>query len=157
MRVFDERLRARSSQKSSEPPHVGSYAIKRGGFTLLEVMIAVGILFTCLFGVLALTANSLRTARHLQQHRTIDTSTVAGLIYTQLINTNSVNEGPVDVDIEEMYPGCKVNADLTQLATNGLCQVDFDVERSSQLEAKGNFLIYLPTLKQGMGQNLPQH
>ncbi|HXT12893.1 MAG TPA: hypothetical protein VN873_15125 [Candidatus Angelobacter sp.] len=128
-----------------------------GAFTLLEVMIAVGILFTCLFAVLALTANSLRTARHLQQHRTIDSSTVAGLIYVELTNTNTVNEGPVDVDLEEMYPGCKCDADLEQIATNGLCRVDFDVTRNQRLETKDSFLVYLPNLKQGMGQNLPQH
>jgi hypothetical protein len=79
--------------------------LRRRAFTLLEVMIAVGVLFMCLFAVLALLSNSLASARRLQQHRDIDTSSIAGLIYVQLVNTNTVNEGPVDVDLEEMYPG----------------------------------------------------
>lgn len=131
---------------------------KTRAFTLLEVMIAVAILFMCLFAVLALTANSLRSARYLQQHRTIDTSSVAGLIYTSLVNTNSVSEGPVDVDLSDMYPGCRCDADLTQLGTNGLCQIDFDVTRNSQLEVKSHFLIYLPNMKQGgISATLPHH
>lgn len=119
-------------------------------FTLLEVMIAVGILFMCLFGVLALVSHSLRTARSLQQHRTIDTDSVAGLIYTALVDTNSVSEGPVDVDLSEMYPGYKCEADLTQIESNGLCQVDFLVQQNQRLELKSHFLIYLPNLKQSV-------
>lgn len=130
----------------------------RDGFTLIEVMIAVGILFMCLFAVLALLSNSLVTARHLQQHRTIDTGTVAGLIYVQLTNTNNVTEGRVDVDLEEMYPGCKCDAEVTQLATNGLCQIDFLVESSQRLEVKSHFLMYLPNMKVGgINKNLPSH
>ena len=131
---------------------------KQRAFTLLEVMIAVAVLFMCLFGVLALLANSLASARKLQQHRDIDTGTVAGLIYVQLVNTNSLNEGPIDVDLEEMFPGSKCVADLTEIGTNGLCQVDFEVERNSRLEVQSHFLVYLPSMKTGgISRNLPQH
>ncbi|HWC58059.1 MAG TPA: prepilin-type N-terminal cleavage/methylation domain-containing protein [Verrucomicrobiae bacterium] len=127
-------------------------------FTLLEVMIAVMILFMCLFAVLALLSNSLRSARKLQQHRTVDTGTVAGMIYVQLVNTNSLNEGPVDVDLNDLFPGCKCNADLSLVGTNGLCEVDFDVERNAQLETKASFFVYLPNMKVGgISRNLPQH
>lgn len=128
------------------------------GFTLLEVMIAVGVLFMCLFGVLALLTHSLASARALQQHRDIDTGSIAGLIYVQLVNTNSLNEGPINVDLEEMFPNCKCTADLTQVGTNGLCQVDFDVERNQKVEAQSHFFIYLPNMKLGgISKNLPQH
>jgi hypothetical protein len=128
-------------------------------FTLLEVMIAVGVLFMCLFAVLALLTNSLSTARKLQQHRTLDTGSIAGLIYVRLINTNQVSEGPIDVDLKEMFPDCKMTAaDLTQVGSNGLCQVDFAVERNQKLELQSHFLIYLPNLRQGgISRNLPQH
>jgi Tfp pilus assembly protein PilV len=130
----------------------------RSAFTLLEVMIAVGVLFMCLFAVLALLSNSLASARKLQQHRDIDTSSIAGLIYVQLVNTNSVTEGPVDVDLEEMYPGSRCRADLTQIASNGLCQVDFLVERNQKLEAQSHFLIFLPNMKNGgISQTLPRN
>lgn len=126
-------------------------------FTLLEVMIAVGVLFMCLFAVLALTSNSLRSARKLQQHRTIDTGTVAGLIYVQLVNTNTVTEGRIDVDLGDMFPGCKISdAEVTQVSSNGLCQVDFAVERNQKLELQSHFLIYLPNMKVGqINKNLP--
>src|SRR5258708_3278 len=77
----------------------------RRAFTLMEVMIAVGILFMCLFAVLALLSNSLRSARMLQQHRTVDTATIAGLLYVQLANTNQVSEGEQRIDLEDLYPG----------------------------------------------------
>jgi hypothetical protein len=144
-------------RKKLEPPHVGSY---RCAFTLLEVMIAVGILFMCLFAVLALTSNALGSARKLQQHRTIDTGSVAGMIYVQLVNTNQVAEGQLDVDLTEMYPGCSCYAELNQIASNGLCKVDFLVQRNQHLEVQSHFLIYLPNMKQGgagISATLPHH
>ena len=130
----------------------------KSAFTLLEVMIAVGVLFMCLFAVMALLTNSLASARKLQQHRDIDTGSIAGMIYVQLVNTNSLNEGPIDVNLEEMFPGCRCKADLTQVGTNGLCQVDFDVERNQKLEAQSHFFIYLPNMKLGgIPRNPPQH
>jgi hypothetical protein len=136
-----------------------SQKIGRRAFTLLEVMIAVGVLFMCLFAVLALLSNSLQAARKLQQHRDIDTGSIAGLIYVQLVNTNSVNEGRIDVDLGDMFPGCKISdAELTEIGTNGLCQVDFAVERNSKLELQSHFLVYLPNMKKGgISRNLPQH
>jgi hypothetical protein len=128
----------------------------RRAFTLLEVMIAVMILFMCLFGLLALLSNSLTSARRLQQHRTVDTGSIAGLIYVQLANTNSLNEGPIDVDLTEMFPDCRCHADLTEIGTNGLCQVDFDVERNARVEVESHFMIYLPNMKTGgISRTLP--
>jgi Tfp pilus assembly protein PilV len=130
----------------------------RSGFTLLEVMIAVGVLFMCLFAVLALLSNSLASARRLQQHRTLDASTIAGLIYVQLSNTNQVNEGEFDVDIKDMYPEYQCDPFLTQVGTNGLCQIDFLVKKGQQLELKSSFLMFLPTVKQGgISSSLPHH
>jgi len=99
-------------------------------------MIAVGILFVCLFGVLALLANSLRSARLIQEHKNLDTGSVAGLIYVQLSNTNQIAEGPIDVDLGDMFPGYKVAADLEQVETNGLCDVEFrmaDPKRQAEI------------------------
>jgi Tfp pilus assembly protein PilV len=142
----------RASDSKAKTFH-SSFVIRhsRRAFTLLEVMIAVGILFMCLFAVLALVANSLGSARKLQQHRTIDTGSVAGTIYVMLVNTNQLAEGQIDVDLDEMYPGCKCYAELNQVASNGLCQIDFLVQRNQRLEVQSHFLMYLPNLKQGGG------
>jgi hypothetical protein len=129
-------------------------------FTLMEVMIAVGILFVCLFAVLALVSNSLRSARALQQHRGVDTGTIAGLIYVQLSNTNQVTEGGEDMDLDELYPGYHCYYEKWEIATNGLCRIDIVVNSSGrQKELETHFLMYLPNLKKnsvGTG-SLPSH
>ena len=131
---------------------------RQRAFTLLEVMIAVMILFMCLFAVLALLSNSLASARKLQQHRALDMGSVAGQIYAQLINTNQVNEGPIDIDLKDTFPDFKCDTPLlTQVGSNGLCTVDFDVRRNGRVELQSQFLIYLPNLKQGMSQSLRSH
>jgi Tfp pilus assembly protein PilV len=130
----------------------------RSGFTLMEVMIACGILFMCLFGILALVSSSLRNARALQQHKAVDVGTVASMIYVALANTNSVTEGDIPVDLSDTLPGYKCISTLTQIGTNGLCQVDFAVHRNNVKEVESHFLIFLPTLKQGgISATLPQH
>lgn len=129
----------------------------KAGFTLMEVMLACGILFMCLFGILALTTSSLRTARSLQQHKAVDVGTVAGLYYVKLANTNNVNPGEVDVDLSDIFPGYNTTGYVTPRETNGLCQVDFEVDRNNQLEFQSHFLIFITSLKEGMSQSLPQH
>src|SRR5262249_11246665 len=78
----------------------------RRAFTLLEVMIAVMILFMCLFAVLALLSNSLASARRIQQaHKGVDVATVAGKLYVTIVNTNGMDEGSYDLDLGDVYPG----------------------------------------------------
>ena len=130
---------------------------KSAAFTLMEVMFAVGILFMCLFGVLALMSTNLRNARLLQQRRAIDASSVASLISVQLSNTNQISEGPVDVNLDDLYKGARCDAEITQVATNGLCDVEFHVTGAGQ-EVDSHFLLYLPNMKQGViSGSLPHH
>jgi len=129
-----------------------------GGFTLMETLIAVGILFMCLFAVLALVSNSLTTARKLQQHKSIDTSTIASMIYVMLSNTNRVDEGEIPVDLAEVLPGYNCYAELNSVGTNGLAQIDFEVHRNQEMPVQGHFLMYLPSLKPGtISSSLPSH
>jgi hypothetical protein len=120
----------------------------------MEVMLACGILFMCLFAILALTSNSLRSARALQQHKAVDAGTIAGVIYVALSNTNQVNEGEIPVDLSGLFPGYKCYSTLTQVGTNGLCQIDFEVQQNNRLELQSHFLMFLPQIKQGMSQTL---
>ena len=125
----------------------------------MEVLFAIGILFMCLFAVMALVSNSLVTARKLQQHKAIDTSTIASMIYVALANTNRLDEGPIDMDWNDVLPsGYKCEAFLTSIGTNGLGQVDFLVRNNQQLELTNSFWIYLPNLKVGgISSSLPNH
>ena len=151
----------RRLQGSDVGKPLSSFVIRRllrGAFTLMEVMIACGILFMCLFGILALVSNSLRTARALQQHKAVDAGTIASLLYVELANTNSVTEGDIPIDIGDILPGYQCYSTLTQIGTNGLCQIDFEVQRNSRLELQSHFLMFLPNLKQGgISATLPQH
>ena len=124
---------------------------RRWGFTLMEVMIAVAILFMCLFAVLALLSNSLRSARTLQQRHTVDVGSVAGQIYVLLANTNQVSEGRDELDLEDTFPGYRCEYETTEAGTNGLVHVDVVVLRRSdnQPELKTSFFVYAKNFKQG--------
>lgn len=130
----------------------------RQGFTLMEVMLACGILFMCLFGILALVSNSLRNARALQQHKAVDAATFASMLYVAVVNTNSATAGEIPNNFSDILPGYKCIAYLTPVATNGLCQVDFEVERNNKLEVQSHFLVFKPDFKEGgISSALPQH
>src|SRR5262245_56476351 len=68
-------------------------------FSLLEVMIACGIFFMCVFAILALVSNTLRGARSL---RRIDVD--AGMVSAQLFKTNRIIEGVESGDFGNAYP-----------------------------------------------------
>jgi Tfp pilus assembly protein PilV len=70
------------------PLNTGRPRGERGAFTLLEVMIASGILFMCLFAILAVLATGLRNARSLK-HVPVD----AGMLAAELSLTNKFYEG----------------------------------------------------------------
>jgi hypothetical protein len=131
----------------------------RSAFTLLEVMIAVGVLFMCLFAVLALTANSLRSARKIQQRRDLDAGSFVGYFYVQLINTNRIDEGPADIDLGESFPEYKTALDCELVGTNGLWDIEYRVaEPTRHAEVHGHFLLYNPAAqKPGINPNLRQH
>lgn len=94
----------------------------RRAFTLMEVMIAMGIFFLAVFSILALVSTNLRNARLLQEP-VVDASMVLGDLY----QTNILMEGPMDGDFGDLYPGYKWTYNITQVATNGLFQVDLFV------------------------------
>src|SRR5712672_1160788 len=93
-------------------------------FTLLEVMIALGIFFMAMFTILALVSNTLRNARSLQ-----DTDVDPGMLAAQLSLTNRIFEGSESGDFNDIskayhdYTWDRVNTHIT----NSLWQVDFVV------------------------------
>jgi type II secretory pathway pseudopilin PulG len=93
-------------------------------FTLLEVMIASGILFLCLFAILQLLSTSLRGARILQRN-TVD----AGMLAAELSLTNKLTEGSDSGDFGKIYPDYRWAREIAEASTNGLFQVDFTVYR----------------------------
>ena len=61
---------------------------RRAAFTLIEVMIALGIFFMAVFTILGLISTLLRSARTIQQMKNVD----AGMVAAQLSLTNILTE-----------------------------------------------------------------
>ena len=94
-------------------------------FTLLEVMIALTIFFMAVFAILGTVTRSLSAARSLQQ-KFPDIDALAA----DLMLTNKLEEGTIDGDFGDLYPGYTWRRDTYQVATNGLFQVDFMIQSS---------------------------
>jgi hypothetical protein len=87
-------------------------------FTLLEVMIAGGILFMCLFAILALVSNSLQNARLLQNLKNDPTASIEASVSYEFSNTNGALGS-----ISGEFMGRPYQAESNPL-TNGLYVVD---------------------------------
>lgn len=89
-------------------------------FSLLEVMIALGIFFMAVFTILALVSNTLRNARALQRPP-ID----AGMVAAMYSNTNRFSEGSVNGDFEDdVLRDYSWAVDTVEAGTNGLLKAD---------------------------------
>ena len=113
----------------------------RSAFTLLEVMIALGIFFMAMFAILSLVSNTLRNARALQE-TTVD----AGSLAAELMLTNKLYEGSYNGDFGKVYPDCSWDRD-DMLITNGLWQCDFVVHQRTahrQVETKMSIFVFSP-------------
>src|SRR5678816_4226124 len=82
--------------------HQPGFAIhpRAAAFSLLEVMIACGILFMAVFIILALVSSTLRNARSLRRME-VD----AGMVAAQMFKTNRIYEGKDSGDFGETYQG----------------------------------------------------
>jgi hypothetical protein len=115
--------------------------VRTRAFSLLEVMIASGILFLCLFAILELLSTSLRGARLLQR-TTVD----AGMLAAELSLTNKLSEGTESGDFGKLYPDYHWTREIQEASTNGLFLVDFTVYRRGiqTPESHLSFLLYKP-------------
>jgi Tfp pilus assembly protein PilV len=95
-------------------------------FSLLEVMIAMALFFMAVFAILDLTSQSLAAARGLQR-----TNLDVGSLATGLLLTNRVEEGSLPPQItsefEELNPGYTCTGNISEVSSNGLFQVDFEI------------------------------
>src|ERR1035441_9009926 len=96
----------------------------RAAFSLLEVMIAAGIFFVCMFAILAMMSGVLRNARILRRAE-LD----AGMVAAQISNTNKLYEGSESGDFGKLYQDYSWDSDRYEVGTNGLWQVDIIVRR----------------------------
>src|SRR5258706_3960898 len=104
------------------------------GFTLIEVMIALGIFFMAAFSILALVSTTLRSARRLQ-----DSQVDASMLAAQVMLTNRLYEGTESGDFGDAYPDYSYEQINTPV-TNGLWQVDFLVHHRGTESKMSNFV-----------------
>jgi len=101
-------------------------AVRRSaGFSLAEVMVAVGIFFMAIFAILSMVSGSLKNARRLRRLQ-VDSGMVAAQL---LIRTNRFSEGSQSGDFGEVYPDYHWEYDCFVAETNGLMQFDITVFR----------------------------
>ncbi len=100
--------------------------IRRGesAFSLLEVMIALGIFFMAVFTILALVSNTLRNARALQRVE-LD----AGMVAAELTKTNRYSDEVRSGDFGDIYPEYSWQYETYEAATNGLWRADITLHR----------------------------
>jgi hypothetical protein len=114
-------------------------------FTLIEVMIASGILFFCLFAILGLLANTLRNARALQRTRA-DAGIVAAFFSVTNSHQRELETGNFDDlgDFGDRYRDLEWTRASEEVSTNGLWLELYTVRRRStgQIESSVYRLVY---------------
>ena len=98
--------------------------LRFNAFTLIEVMIALGIFFMAVFTILALVSTILRNARGLQRPQ-VD----AGLAAARYVNTNRFPEGTVSGELGDSLSEYSYEIDTEEFATNGLMQAEIVLSR----------------------------
>ena len=118
---------------------------RQAAFSLLEVMIAMGIFFVAIFGILDLTSQNLKAARLLQRQEPDIT-----VLAAQLSLTNRLEEGFDSGEFGDTYPDILWSRTITEVSSNGFFRVDFTVHepthnrRSPVTERHLSILLYRP-------------
>jgi Tfp pilus assembly protein PilV len=139
-------------QRCSSRSHAGALT---SAFTLLEVLIAMGIFFVAIFAILGLTSQNIAAARSLQRVG-VDITHLAA----ELSLTNRLEEGVESGDFGDLFPKVHWTRQITEVSTNGLFQIDLTLfepplfPRSGQpaVESKLTFLLYRPATGPGSPQ-----
>jgi Tfp pilus assembly protein PilV len=119
---------------------------RRKAFSLLEVMIAIGILFLATFAILGLVSSSLANARRLQRPM-VD----ASALLSQLSLTNKLVEGTYSGNLGDAlgraYADYRWTGEITEVASNKLFQADFIIQPAnggSEVISRITTLFYRP-------------
>ena len=143
----------------TDAPRAGRRMARSGAFTLLEVMVALGIFFIGVFSILGLISGSLGNARRLERP-VID----AGEIASELSLTNKLTEGMESGNLSEFlgktYQNYTYTYAVSEVQSNRLFQVDFIVQSDAfgqPVVSKMSILMYRPqsppgSLDGGMGR-----
>jgi hypothetical protein len=117
-------------------------------FTLLEVMVALGIFFATMFAILNLVSGTLRNLRSLQQNEPDP-----GMIAAQIALTNILSEGVESGDFDNLYRGYTWAYETGEV-TNGLFRVDIAIHHRvgrQDVPSCATVLFFRPNSPRGMG------
>jgi prepilin-type N-terminal cleavage/methylation domain-containing protein len=116
-------------------------------FTLLEVMIALGIFVICAFAILQLVSGTLRNARVLQLNEP-DASMLAAQDFTLRL-TNAIPPETDSGDFGRIYPQFRWNKSWALAESNNLYQVDYTVSHRvgrNKVETHMSVLLWMPNV-----------
>ena len=109
------------------PKNRHAAAPRRQAFSLLEVMIAIGILFVGTFAILTLISSSLNNLRRLQ-HPLVD----ASALISQLSLTNKLTENTYSGNLGDVlgkaYKDYKWTGVIAEVGSNRLFQADYTIQ-----------------------------
>jgi Tfp pilus assembly protein PilV len=118
----------------------------RRAFSLLEVMIAAGILFLGTFSILGLVSSSLANARRLQRPM-VD----ASALVAQLSLTNKLVEGSYSGNLGDVlgraYADYRWQGEVTEVGSNRLFQANFVIRNArggSEVVSRTTTLFFRP-------------
>lgn len=109
-------------------------------FSLLEVMIAVGLFFMVAFAVLALVSQNLHMARALQFSRSPISSLAA---QTMVVATAGLEEGVETGDFGDIFPDHRWEREVREFTTNGLMEVYLSVSRAGARQPEAEMILLL--------------
>jgi Tfp pilus assembly protein PilV len=118
-------------------------------FTLLEVLIAMGLFFMAIFTVLDLTSQNLRAAKVLKRQPIDYTGVIADLLLT-----NQLQEVTESGDFGDELPGVTWTREIYMVSSNGLFQVDITVTEPTPegtRDTKASVLLYRPASQTPLG------
>ncbi len=117
-------------------------------FTLVEVLIAMGVFFMVAFAILEMVVTGLGAARALQvRHADV------GMLASELAATNNIlEEGVQSGDFGDFYPNARWERTVTEVGSNSLFQVDFTVSEKvgrHDVVSQMSILLYRPGSPKG--------
>ncbi len=124
-------------KRFSEQPEADRRRIQ-SAFSLLEVMIAIGLFFMVAFTVLGVVSQCLRQAGALQHLRS-----PVGSLAAQTVLTNQLEEGIESGDFDDIFPDHRWTREVIEAGTNGLYEVNLTVTRAGRSKPDGELTLYL--------------
>jgi len=121
-------------------------AKRRRAFTLLEVMIAIAILFLGTFAILDLISSSLANARRLQRPL-VDASAIASQLAATNILVEGFYSGNLGDTLGKAYNGYKWSEEIREVQSNKLFQADITIQNANgnpEIISRTTSLFYRP-------------